>query len=153
MRLSYALYGRDSSSVTKIRHISRSKLTISTISEYQLKICRKFNDFCWNLFLKANKSMFLCIISPQSPPKVDIQISKKFRQENKISDKWSPGGAPPPAPHWLRPCTWHEGQKSLGMRHYLLPHESLKKLINWPQNSNRSEIEGSKKSLFMQHKI
>ena len=53
-------------------HITQSNLAINTISEYQSKVFRKFNNSCWNLLHKANRFKLICIIFPQNPSKVGI---------------------------------------------------------------------------------
>ena len=73
----------------KFGHISQSNLQINTISEYQLKICHKFNNFYWNVCFNTNKFMFLCISSPHNPPKSCHLNHENSDNRAKFSDKWS----------------------------------------------------------------
>ena len=75
-------------------HILQSNLH-NTISEYQLKICQKFNNSCWKLSLDGNKFMLLCIIPPQIPPKVDICISNSPTREQNFRQMVSWGRSTP----------------------------------------------------------
>ena len=78
-------------------------LKINIICEYQRQICCKFLlDFIFN----ANKLMFLCIISPQSPAKLVVKITKDLtREQNFRTNSLVVRVRYSPAPRCLRPFT------------------------------------------------